>query len=69
VVEWKVNASRAELRIADDGRGFDMGLPVPGHFGLENMRSRASDIGAEFRLRSQPGEGTEVKVTLEMAKP
>jgi signal transduction histidine kinase len=69
VVEWKVDGQRAELRIADDGRGFDPAQPVPGHFGLENMRTRAAEIGAELTLHSQPGEGTEVKLILEPAKP
>ena len=57
------------LRITDNGRGFDPALPVPGHFGLENMRSRAQAIGASFRLTSVPGHGTELLVELGAAAP
>ncbi len=69
VVEWSVKGRRAELRIADDGCGFDAQTPVPGHFGLENMRARAAEIGAGFTLSSQAGEGTELRVSLEVASP
>jgi signal transduction histidine kinase len=58
-----------ELTISDDGQGFDPdarygdagGRP---HFGLSTMRERAEAIGAEFRLDSQPGQGTKVTVRL-----
>lgn len=65
MVEWQVRGRRrALLRIADDGVGFDPEAPVPGHFGLENMRSRAAEIGATLTLTSAPGEGTELRVEL-----
>ena len=52
----------ALLRIADNGQGFDTGQAHPGHFGLENMRSRAADVGATLILTSQPGQGCEISV-------
>jgi two-component system, NarL family, sensor histidine kinase LiaS len=52
----------ALLRIADDGSGFDVELARPGHFGLDNMRSRAREIGATLSLLSSPDVGTEVRV-------
>jgi signal transduction histidine kinase len=68
-VQWQVQGPQeATLRIADNGRGFDAALPVPGHFGLENMRTRAQEIGAAFGLASAPGEGTELRVELKPAK-
>ena len=67
-VQWHVHGPQdATLRIADDGRGFDAALPVPGHFGLENMRTRAQEIGAGFSLASTPGEGTELRIELKPA--
>lgn len=64
-IEWKVDdSSGASLRIADNGRGFDVGQRMSGHFGLENMRSRAEEIGATFELVSTPGQGTELRVDL-----
>lgn len=55
--------SRVQLRIYDNGNGFDLstaGQAGGGHFGLLDMRERAEKIGASFSLNSQPGQGTEV---------
>jgi signal transduction histidine kinase len=53
------------LEIADDGDGFDPAqLVAAGHHGLANMRARAAAIGGRFDIRSAPGEGTTVVVTL-----
>jgi signal transduction histidine kinase len=68
-VEWRVEAQRAVLRIADDGQGFDASVPRPGHFGLDNMRSRAADIGATLTVTSAPGEGSEVRLELDLGAP
>jgi signal transduction histidine kinase len=53
---------RAVVQISDDGRGFDPSAGHPGHFGLESMRSRASEIGALLTITSVPGRGTTVRV-------
>ena len=34
----------------------------PGHFGLESMRSRAAEIGAQLSITSGPGRGTVVRI-------
>src|SRR5260221_9211652 len=47
------------LEVADDGAGFDPGLPAAG-FGLRGMRARVSEIGGELTVRSVPGNGTTV---------
>jgi len=54
------------LRVRDDGRGFDSDpARVPdGSFGLQAMRERAAAVGARVQVRSAPGDGTEVEVTL-----
>ncbi|HEU5318630.1 MAG TPA: GAF domain-containing sensor histidine kinase [Chloroflexota bacterium] len=54
---------RAELRIADDGAGFDPTFVSAEHLGLRIMRERADAIGAAVRLTSGPGQGTTVHVT------
>ena len=56
------HSRRCLLRIADDGHGFDVDADHPGHFGLDNMRSRAAEIDADFSLQSQSGKGTDVTV-------
>lgn len=69
-VRWEVHGARqVVLRIRDDGAGFDPDLAHPGHFGLENMRSRALEIGARLSLTSAPGQGTLLQVEWEGAKP
>jgi signal transduction histidine kinase len=54
------------LRVRDDGHGFD---PDPAHlpagaFGLTSIRERAAAFGGRAQIRSAPGDGTEVEVTL-----
>ncbi|MGA2215727.1 MAG: two-component regulator propeller domain-containing protein [Bryobacteraceae bacterium] len=58
------------LRVADDGQGFEQDeafSEVGGHFGLLGMRERAERLGGELRLRSEPGQGTEVHVTVPLS--
>jgi signal transduction histidine kinase len=52
-----------ELRIKDDGCGFDVDRVPPDHLGLGIMRERAEVIGAKVTVESQPGHGTQVTVT------
>ena len=64
-IEWKVDPGHAaSLRIADDGQGFEPALARPGHFGLENMQSRAREMGATLTLTSAPGQGSSVLLQL-----
>ena len=52
------------LRVIDSGRGFDTARGRPGGFGLTSMRERAERVGGHFAIRSTPGAGTEVEVSL-----
>ena len=50
-----------ELRIADDGHGFDPDTATrPGHQGIGNMRARAQSLGATLDITSEPGSGASV---------
>jgi signal transduction histidine kinase len=54
-----------ELKVADDGRGFDPSgttATEAGHFGVLGMRERANKIGAALKIASEPGKGTTVTV-------
>jgi signal transduction histidine kinase len=56
-----------QLRIRDDGRGFDPnGLDAVknGHFGLIGICERVKSLEGNMSLRSQPGCGTEIRVTV-----
>jgi signal transduction histidine kinase len=56
---------RVVLEVADDGSGFDVGVvDGAGGIGLDSMRERAEKVGSTLTIRSAPGEGTEVKVTI-----
>jgi two-component system sensor histidine kinase DegS len=67
-------ATRAEgndwvLEIRDDGRGFDIpSVASRGrrNFGIQFMQERAELIGARFDVRSQPSEGTVVRLAIPM---
>lgn len=50
------------VEISDDGCGFDPREGHPGHFGLESMRSRATEVGGRLAIASLPGRGTSVRV-------
>jgi signal transduction histidine kinase len=50
------------VEIRDDGLGFEPDVDHPGHFGLESMRSRAAEIGAQLSITSGPGQGTVVRI-------
>ncbi len=47
-----------DLKVIDDGIGFDPGKPRAGGFGLQNMRERAGLLGGELIVTSTPGEGS-----------
>ncbi len=55
-----------EIRIGDDGCGFDPSQPAAG-LGLSNMRVRAERIGARLDVISPVGEGTVVRLLLPRA--
>jgi len=57
------------LEIRDDGRGFDVtSVASRGrrNFGIQFMQERAELIGARFDVRSQPDEGTVVRLAIPM---
>ncbi|MEI7780482.1 MAG: sensor histidine kinase [Planctomycetota bacterium] len=53
------------VTVHDDGPGFDVATaagPEQGHFGLQGMRERITNLGGRFKLVSRPGAGTTVTV-------
>ncbi|MBW4511762.1 MAG: AAA family ATPase [Scytonematopsis contorta HA4267-MV1] len=64
-VELTYENTQCILRVKDDGQGFGVGsIPPVGGFGLLGMSERAENIGAQLSIQSQPGQGTEIVVTV-----
>ncbi|MCG8349489.1 MAG: GAF domain-containing sensor histidine kinase [Chloroflexales bacterium] len=58
--------------VRDRGRGFNLtaveaSYSVGSSLGLLNMKERAKLIGADFRIRSEPGKGTTVELRMPLA--
>src|SRR5471030_464681 len=57
------------LTVLDDGSGFDHKEAMSRNgSGLKNIKNRASLIGAEYKINSVVGQGSEIKVTLNPAQ-
>jgi predicted ATPase/signal transduction histidine kinase len=63
-----IGVEKVELQLADDGRGFDPEAEHEG-FGLMGMKERVDQIGGQFVLRSKPGQGTEILITMNNSAP
>ncbi|UZJ62705.1 transporter substrate-binding domain-containing protein [Pseudomonas sp. KU26590] len=50
------------MRIADDGKGFDLRAERPASFGLVGMRERVLIMGGQLHLDTLPGEGTTLRI-------
>jgi signal transduction histidine kinase len=53
--------------VTDDGPGFDQASalgPVDGHIGLALLADAAEGVGGRLDLRSRPGRGTTVKLSI-----
>ena len=55
------------VRIRDDGKGLDaatLNQGRSGHYGIPGMRERAGRAGGELDVRSGPGTGTEIQLSI-----
>jgi signal transduction histidine kinase len=73
-VVFTVLQGKAQVAIQDDGRGFDQqelpdGDGFESRVGLRVMRERAMEVGGGLVVRSKPGEGTLILVTLPLRPP
>jgi signal transduction histidine kinase len=62
LVQVEAQVGQVLVEVRDNGQGFDPAASHPGHFGLESMRSRATEIGGRLTIASAPGYGTVVRV-------
>jgi two-component system, NarL family, sensor kinase len=65
-VELIYESEQFLLRVKDNGQGFGVGsIPSSEGFGLLGMSERAERIDAQLTIASQPGQGTEIIVTVD----
>ena len=61
-------SNKVRLIVRDNGSGIDPNMLRAGrnsHWGLLGMRERATEMGAQLRIRSRRGAGTEVELTVQ----
>jgi two-component system sensor histidine kinase UhpB len=63
-VDLTVSDAGTELRVRDDGGGFDPGAPGERGLGLQGMAERARLVGGELDVRSAPGSGTSLTLRI-----
>jgi signal transduction histidine kinase len=71
-VELRRDGDQVAISVADSGLGFDTGsfhfrVTAAGGFGLFHIRERALHLGGQCRVRSAPGQGTEIVVSVPAA--
>jgi signal transduction histidine kinase len=65
-VELRRDNQHLQLRVADDGAGFDAAHSRTGQ-GLANMQARAVQLGGQLHIHSQPGHSTEIILDIPLA--
>jgi signal transduction histidine kinase len=72
VVTLDYDRDKLRLECSDNGRGFSIEKShehqMNGHWGLLGMSERAQRIGADFTLKSAPGEGVCVSIVVPAAR-
>ncbi|HLJ44371.1 MAG TPA: two-component regulator propeller domain-containing protein [Bryobacteraceae bacterium] len=65
-LRWK----RVRVRIRDDGQGFNLheGQCKQNHLGLASIRERAAKLGAELKISTAPGCGTNIEIIASLTK-
>ena len=64
-VDVAATGGRLAVVISDDGTGFDVTQPYPGHLGLATMRERAEALGGELSVNAASERGTTVRVIVD----
>jgi signal transduction histidine kinase len=68
-VGMQVKDGGIDLRIADDGLGFDIRRLKPGGHGILGMRHRAQMFGGDLRVSSTPGGGCVIEARIPLHNP
>jgi len=68
VMELDFSDDAVQLRLTDDGRGFDTSSAFDG-LGLAGIKARASSIGGHLSISSAAGSGTTISVSVPHSTP
>lgn len=60
----KKNDNVLDVRIIDNGKGFDSEEFSDKHFGISIMNERILLLGGSFEVNSEPGQGTRIYITV-----
>lgn len=60
----RFDATAIHLQISDDGQGFEPQQQTGKGFGIISMQERTQQLGGQFQLTSQIGNGTSITVTI-----
>lgn len=64
-VDLRVNGTKLEVTVRDEGSGFDLkGLRTNEGLGIRSMEERVRSLGGKFEVRSEPGKGTTLRACL-----
>ena len=65
-VSMRYRESSVEFCLSDDGIGFDSQGQYDG-MGLDSMRERVESLKGDFKIQSEPGQGTKICITIPIA--
>jgi signal transduction histidine kinase len=71
LITLEYKSDELQVRVKDDGQGFDTQATRKGKrvsWGLKNMEERTALLGGKFAVRSRPGEGTTIEVSVPYAQ-
>jgi len=70
VIDLNWNNKGVSVKITDDGIGFDVEAASKSteHQGLQGMRERVALLGGMIELKSSPGSGTEIHITIPLER-
>jgi two-component system NarL family sensor kinase len=64
IVELITTPAESRLIVQDNGRGFDPQQVGEQHFGLTGLNERAKLLGGQLQLKTEPGAGTRLEITI-----
>jgi signal transduction histidine kinase/ligand-binding sensor domain-containing protein len=69
-LEFSIHSSNTveyAISITDNGKGFDLNKQFNSHYGIENMKHRTQESGANLEITTFPGKGTKIVISKNVA--